>query len=172
MLATLPENLTRPTADRLPAAGVAPLHGMAEASPPSTPPSAPARLGRRAGAAPAPVAAPAADGRDPAAEAEAKAALAAFGLAVPAAGHRRRRRSAAGRRASRSRFPLALKALGVAHKTEAGAVVLDSPTPRRRDAPRAAMARLGTASSPRRWSTDPVAELIVGVARDRDRAVP
>ena len=63
------------------------------------------------------------------------------------------------------RFPLALKGLGIAHKTEAGAVVLDLPD--------AAALRAAAAAMPapagylaEEMVTGAVAELIVGVTRD------
>ena len=65
------------------------------------------------------------------------------------------------------RYPLALKGLGIAHKSEAGAVVLDIA-----DARRAARRRRAHGRRRRRgflaeeMVQGPVAELLIGVARD------
>jgi acetyl-CoA synthetase len=97
-------------------------------------------------------------------EAEAKAALAAAGVPVPRTVTAATPRAVA-ELAATLRFPVALKALGIAHKTEAGAVALNLPDPA------AVRAAAGTMPAPAGWLAeemiaDPVAELIVGVTRD------
>ena len=110
---------------------------------------------------------PALVARDPAAlvtltEAEAKAALAAAGVPVPRSVTAA---DAAALAAVDLRFPVALKALGIAHKTEAGAVALNLPDPAALQAAALAMpAPAGYLAE--EMIADPVAELIVGVTRD------
>jgi succinyl-CoA synthetase beta subunit len=94
-------------------------------------------------------------------EARAKAALAAHGLVVPASV---RVRSAAEARDAGVRFPVVLKGEGFAHKTEAGAVVLNLPD---EDALVAAMAAMpAELFLVEEMIGGTVAELIVGVVRD------
>ncbi|WP_187968331.1 acetate--CoA ligase family protein [Aquibium microcysteis] len=98
-------------------------------------------------------------------EADAKAWLAAAGLSVPA-GRRAATPDEAVAVAEALGFPVAVKALGVAHKSEAGAVKLNL---RDADAVRAAaeaIAGLGTGLYVERMVAGGVAELIVGVTRD------
>lgn len=98
-------------------------------------------------------------------EAAAKALLAAAGLSVPA-GRRAASADEAVAAAEALGYPVALKALGVAHKSEAGAVRLNLGDA---DAVRAAadaMAGLATGLYVERMVTGGVAELIVGVTRD------
>jgi acyl-CoA synthetase (NDP forming) len=121
VLSTLAENMSEAQASALMAEGILPLAGLSEGI------SAIAKaawLGRDR-AAPAPLLLPAlperATGRD---ESTAKQALAAYGLAIPAAG-RANSPQEAGRVAAGLGFPVVLKGEGLAHKTEAGAVKLD-----------------------------------------------
>jgi acyl-CoA synthetase (NDP forming) len=98
-------------------------------------------------------------------EATAKSLLAAAGLPVPA-GRRASNADEAVAAADTLGYPVALKALGVAHKSEAGAVRLNL---RDADAIRvaaAAMAGLGTGLYVERMVQGGVAELIVGITRD------
>jgi acyl-CoA synthetase (NDP forming) len=161
VLAALPENLDEATAVRLAAQGIPTLHGMADGLAAI---DAAIRAGR-----PAAAAAPALVAPEPAApvaftEAEAKAALAAAGVPVPRAvtapDPDALVAAAAGLRA-----PLALKGLGIAHKTEAGAVALSLPDLAALRAAAAAMpAPAGYLAE--EMVTGAVAELIVGVTRD------
>ncbi|HVH02352.1 MAG TPA: acetate--CoA ligase family protein [Amaricoccus sp.] len=161
VLAALPENLDEPTAARLAAQGIVTLHGMADGLAAI---DAAIRAGR-----PGAAAAPAVVATEPPdaallPESEAKAALAAAGVPVPRsviAADPDGLAAAAGT----LRFPVAVKGLGIAHKTEAGAVALDLP-----DAP-AVRAAAAAMPAPGGWLAeemvaDPVAELIVGVTRD------
>ena len=99
-------------------------------------------------------------------EADAKALLAEAGLPVPA-GTARRQRRRGGAAAAALGFPVALKALGIAHKSEHGAVRLnlrdDACACARRPTrwPASAAASMSSA-----WWQGGVAELIVGVTRD------
>ncbi|MDH3667282.1 MAG: acetate--CoA ligase family protein [Paracoccaceae bacterium] len=95
-------------------------------------------------------------------EAAAKSVLTAHGLAVPAGGTARSAEEAV-RIAEDSGFPVALKSLGIAHKTDAGAVRLGIT-----DAEAVAEA---ARAMPGPWLVeamvaDPVAELIVGILDD------
>lgn len=97
-------------------------------------------------------------------EAESKAALARHGLRVPASVTAPDADGIA-QAAQDLRFPLALKALGVAHKSEAGAVALNLATP---DAVREAAHRLAPLGSGllAEEMAPPGVELLVGVTRD------
>lgn len=121
IVASLPENMPEDIAERLVAMGIAPLCGMAEAL-------AAAEIAAQFGRVPAP-AEPLLLPRVPRdttvlTEAEAKAALAAFGVVVPKS-DRATSAQAAANAAARIGFPVVLKGEGIAHKTEAGAVALD-----------------------------------------------
>ena len=98
-------------------------------------------------------------------EAEAKSLLAARGLAVPP-GHRCADADAAMKAADRLGYPVALKALGIAHKSEAGAVRLNLRDAQAVRAAAEKLAGLGTGLYVERMVTGGVAELIVGVTRD------
>ena len=63
-------------------------------------------------------------------------------------------------------FPVALKALGVAHKTELGAVRLNLKATLKRSAPPPTLGTLGTGLYVERMVQGGVAELIVGFTRD------
>ena len=161
VLATLPENLDEATCASLAAQGIPTLHGMAGGL-------AAIDAAIRTGGAPASVAAalvapaPAAPALVP--ESEAKAGLAAAGVPVPRSVTAADPEALAAA-ARRLRFPLAVKGLGIAHKTEAGAVALDLP-----DAA-AVLAAARSMPAPGGWLAEEmvaggVAELIVGVTRD------
>lgn len=159
VLATLPETMDEALAARFLAGGVVPLMGLADGV-------AAVDTAIRAGRV-APAEGAALVGRRGAREArtldeaEAKAALARLGLVVP--------RSATGSVEdildAGLRFPVALKALGVAHKTEAGAVVLGVADA---EALRRAAARLGALGTGllAEEMAEAGVEVLVGVARD------
>jgi acyl-CoA synthetase (NDP forming) len=163
LVATLPELLPEPVAARLMAGGVAPLHGLSEAFAAA---EAAARIGRAWARAPAPpllAPSPAAARTRVVPEAEAKARLAAFGLDVPR-GLRAADPAAAGRAAAALGGRVALKGEGIAHKTEAGAVVLGLEGAD-------AVARAAAAMPARSFLVEEmvegaVAELLVGVVKD------
>lgn len=98
-------------------------------------------------------------------EAEAKALLAAAGLPVPAA-KRAANADEAVAAAQSLGFPIALKALGIAHKSEHGAVRLNLGDAAAVRAAAQALAPLGSGLYVERMVTGAVAELIVGVTRD------
>ncbi len=157
MVATLPELMPEDVAATLSAGGVTPMNGLAEAfaafalaATPVTP-DAPDLL---------------MPGADPVApvtvgEAAAKAALAAHGLVVPAS--RRAGRGDLAAVAAGLKAPLALKAEGLAHKSEAGGVALGLD---HADLDRAAAAMGAERFLVEEMVTGAVAELLVGVTRD------
>jgi acyl-CoA synthetase (NDP forming) len=161
VLASLPENLDEATAARLAARGIATLHGMADGL---AAVDAAIRAGWPAAPAAGVIVAPEPAAPELLTEAEAKTALAAAGVPVPRSVTAPDPETLAAA-AARLRFPVALKGLGVAHKTEAGAVALNLPDPTALRAAAAAMpAPLGYLAE--EMIAHPVAELIVGITRD------
>jgi acyl-CoA synthetase (NDP forming) len=98
-------------------------------------------------------------------EASAKALLAAAGLSVPP-GRRASNSEEAVAAASVLDFPVALKALGVAHKSEAGAVKLNLKDEATVRAAAEQLAGLGSGLYVERMVEGDVAELIVGITSD------
>jgi acyl-CoA synthetase (NDP forming) len=96
-------------------------------------------------------------------EARAKADLAGHGLAVPRAA-RAASPAEAAQAAERIGFPVVLKGEGFAHKTEAGAVILDLATPEAVE--RAAEAMPAASFLVEEQVTGAVAELLIGVVAD------
>lgn len=165
IVASMGENLPEETAEMLMRNGVVPFHGIEEAL-------AAAEIAATIGTlwskpAPAPLLkAKAKDGASVTlSEHEAKQALAAYGLTVPD-GLAADTADAAAEAAERLGFPVVLKGLGVAHKTEAGAVKLNLAD--RAAVLAAAKAMEGVASGflVEKMVAKPVAELIVGAMRD------
>jgi len=163
VLASLPEAIDEALTARFEAHGVTVLHGMADGLAAI---DAAIRAGRLAPSE-TPVLIAAAGPPEHAttlSEAESKAALARDGLRVPASATAP---DADGivQAARVLRFPLALKALGLAHKSEAGAVALDlRDVVALRDAARR-LAPLGTGLLAEEMA-EPGPELLVGVTRD------
>ena len=166
IVASMTENLPESHAEALFARGIVPLQGIAEALDAA---EAAAFIGAAWQApVPVPVAggkAAAAGGRRVPDEADAKAMLAAAGLPVPA-GRRVADAEAAVRAAEVFGYPVVLKALGLAHKSEHGAVRLclgdaESVRAAARD-----LEGLGSGLYVERMVEGGVAELIVGVTRD------
>ena len=164
IVSCLGETMPEPMAREIMAAGVAPLSEI-DAALAAT--DAAAWIGR-AWAAPPPPPLLAAKPRPGEIvtldEATAKARLAAFGLPIPI-GRRADTPAAAAEAADGIGYPVALKGLGVAHKTEAGAVALglrDGGAVRQA----AAMGPVAVGYLVERMAPPPVAELIVGAARD------
>ena len=158
VVASLGEAMPEDIASRFMASGIVPLSGIEEglaaiaaAATPLGEKVAPVLLGK-ASAAPGVIS-----------EAEAKAALGAFGVPSP------RRVQAQGAKAIRDaardlRFPVVLKGEGLAHKTEAGAVVLNLADA---EAVFEAANTMETDSFlVEEMVTDTVAELLFGVVRD------
>jgi acyl-CoA synthetase (NDP forming) len=98
-------------------------------------------------------------------EAEAKSLLAAQGLPVPP-GKRASTPEQAVAAATSLGYPVALKALGIAHKSEHGAVKLNLRDKAAVHAAAENLAALGTGLYVERMVSGGVAELIVGVTRD------
>jgi acyl-CoA synthetase (NDP forming) len=98
-------------------------------------------------------------------EAEAKAMLRSAGLAVPQ-GTRASTVEEAVSAAEKLGFPVALKALGVAHKSELGAVKLNLKSAEEVRTTVEALLPLGTGLYVERMVEGGVAELIVGITRD------
>ena len=167
LVSSLPETLPEAQGGWLLEQGIAPMQGLGEAF---------AALGLAAGIGeawgrerPAEAAPPDRllwSGLEQLSEAQAKAALAAFGLAVPA--HRVARQAGVAAAAREIGLPVVVKALSrdIAHKTEAGAVRLNLATPEEAARAAAAMAHLADEFLVERMHGGAVAELIIGVARD------
>ncbi|KAA0695698.1 CoA-binding protein [Neorhizobium sp. P12A] len=98
-------------------------------------------------------------------EAEAKAELALFGVAIPKS-RTATTPDAAASAAAEIGFPVALKGLGVAHKTEAGAVRLNLQDAESVSAAARSMAGISSGFLVEKMIPAPVAELIIGAARD------
>ena len=170
VVASLPETMPEAIAKRLVAAGVVPFNGMSEAL---TAMRLAAEVGeawlRPASADLRPSDRAAAD--RPARmldEAEAKAALARFGLAVPA--FRVVPLAGAGRAAKDLGYPVVVKALNaaLAHKTDVGGVRLDLRDATAVEEAAAAMAHLSDRVLIEPMQSRALAELIVGVTRDAE----
>ena len=158
MVATLPELMPEPVADRLIAAGIVPLHGLTEAI------TACAIAAMPAPAPAAPILLPG-GARKPAlvTEAEAKRRLADQGLRIPRAQICATPEEAAAA-APQVGFPVVLKGTGVAHKTEAGAVRLNLHSAEEVEAAARAMTAPGYLVE--EMITGTLAELLIGVVRD------
>ncbi|MGR4842919.1 acetate--CoA ligase family protein [Rhizobium sp. LARHSG275] len=164
LLATLPENMPEPIADRLMANGIIAFCGIDETI---TAAEVAAGIGQ-AWDRPPPLPllnVSSIDGEiETLTEADAKAELAAFGLPIPK-GLLASSPGQAAEQAERLGFPVVLKALGIAHKTEAGAVILNLEDIE-------AVSNAAAAMPPNagylveKMIDPPVAELIVGAVRD------
>ncbi len=157
VVASLPELMPLPVAAHLMAHDVVPMSGLAEAL-------AAAEAASRVGAPdPVPLLLPGrAKADDVLTEAEAKAALQACGVPVPAS---RTVRGCEGLMAAAEQLcpPFALKGLGLVHKSEHGAVRLGLAA----DALQQAAQEIGTdAFLIEEMVADAVAELLIGVTRD------
>ncbi len=151
VVATLPELMPEDIARRLLAGGVVPIGGLEEALG-----AAEAAAGLRA-PAPEPLLLPGRAGEARLVdEAAAKARLAGFGLEVPRANRGADARGLA--------FPVVLKGLGVAHKSEAGLVALSLASAAEVAAAAAAMPADSFLTE--EMVTGGVAELLVGITRD------
>ncbi|TAU44155.1 CoA-binding protein (plasmid) [Rhizobium leguminosarum] len=164
LLATLPENMPEPIADRLMANGIIAFCGIDETI---TAAEVAAGIGQ-AWDRPPPLPlldVSFMDGEvETLTEADAKAELAAFGLPIPQ-GLLASSPGQAAEQAERLGFPVVLKALGIAHKTEAGAVALNLKDTQ-------AVSNAAAAMPPNagylveKMVDPPVAEVIVGAIRD------
>jgi acyl-CoA synthetase (NDP forming) len=124
MVSTLPELMPEATAQRLLDGGVVPISGLTEAIEAAAAAKAPQSF-----CAPEPILLPTAEvAARLVPEAEAKSALAAYGLPTPKV-EMANGAEEAGKAAARIGGAVALKGVGIAHKTEAGAVRLNLATP-------------------------------------------
>ncbi|ACI57751.1 CoA-binding domain protein (plasmid) [Rhizobium leguminosarum bv. trifolii WSM2304] len=164
LLATLPENMPEPAADRLMANGIVAFSGIDETM---VAVEVAAGIGQAWQAPPPPplLDVPSMDGEiETLTEADGKAELAACGLPVPR-GLQAFSPHEAAEQAERLGFPVVLKGLGIAHKTEAGAVALnlgDSQAVSNAAAKMAANAGYLV----EKMIDPPVSELIIGAVRD------
>ena len=172
IVATLPENMPEAHAAEILAAGIAPLCGLDEAVAAA---EAAAFIGARwPEPLPRPLLAGATVG-DPVGlvvarartlpEAEAKAALLAFGVTMPPS-HAVQDAKCAVSVAEGLGYPVVLKALGIAHKSDVGAVRLGLGAAAEVEAAAMALGELGTGLLIEAMVTDAVAELLIGVVRD------
>lgn len=160
VVASMAENLPETIADRFAAAGIAPLHGLDEAMTAAN--AAANAAARRPAPAPSRPTPPVPDAPRLLTEAEGKALLSAYGLTCPEGGVADSPETAA-EIARELGAPLAVKRLGVAHKTEEGAVALNlSPD----DVARRARKMGPGPYLVERMVEGAVAELILGVTRD------
>ncbi|MFK0164214.1 acetate--CoA ligase family protein [Rhizobium sp. NPDC090279] len=165
ILATLPENMPETIAQQLIEAGIVPLCGISEALVAADIACSISRAWKRPSPLPL-LSAPAQAGEmETLSEAAAKAELAASGLAVPR-GKTAATASEAADCAEQLGFPVALKALGVEHKSDVGAVKLNLWD---RNAVRDAAEGMGHVAHGflvERMIDRPLVELIVGAVRD------
>ena len=157
LVATLPELLPEPIAAKLMAGGVLPLLGLDEAIAAI---DIAAHLGASDDLALDLFLPAACDADITLAEDEAKQALAAHGLAVP----RSRSLTAGQEPPADLTYPVVVKGMGFAHKTEAGAVALNLQTPGEAAAAMAAIP--ADQFLIEEMITTPVTELLIGVVRD------
>lgn len=160
ILGSLKETLPEQVATRLIDMGIVPFAGLEEAV---TAMSVAAQIGCHRPAEAPLLVAPQATETSILSEAEAKRVLAEHGVRVPRSAQAKSAETAA-KAASRIGFPVVLKGMGIAHKTEAGAVALNLNDPQ---AVAAAAANMPADSFLlEEMVADSVAELLVGVVSD------
>lgn len=166
VVASLPENMPEQRAVAFMAEGIAPLAGIEEALAAA---ECAAFIDEAWAAAPESILVPP-PARDAClrtiAEFESKRMLAAYGLVIPKSAAVCNP-SEAGKAADVIGYPVVLKALGVAHKSEAEAVRLNLRSAAEVEAAGNAVAATGQGLLVEAMVTDGVAELLVGVTRDR-----
>ncbi|PSJ55020.1 acetate--CoA ligase family protein [Pseudaminobacter soli (ex Li et al. 2025)] len=167
IVASMLENVTEAHAAELFKRGIVPLQGIVEAMDAA---EAAAFIGEAwarpaSGAIGSNANSTAGSARNTPDEAEAKALLRSAGLAVPQ-GARAASVAEAVAAAEKLGFPVALKALGVAHKSELGAVKLNLKSAEEVRVTAETLLPLGTGLYVERMVEGGVAELIVGVTRD------
>lgn len=165
VLASLPENLPESWCDTIGARGIAPLHGFDDAMEAIESVATIGLAWRNASVAPVLVAQGAATNTRTASEAEAKQRLADFGLPVPP-GVVVKDSTGAVAAAAAIGFPVAMKALGVAHKSERNAVRLNLPDVAALERATVDLVGKGSALLVEKMVADTVCELIIGVVRD------
>ncbi len=157
MVSTLPENLPETVAANLADNGIVPLHGLREAL------KATEIAARLSGLKPATqsILLPTSSSNSVTrSEAQAKQALAAFGLCVPKSEQTKDPASVA----EHIGYPVVLKGEGIAHKTEAGAVALGLQN--RQDVEQAARKMPCNRFLIEEMIPNAVAELLIGVVKD------
>lgn len=165
IVASLPENMPEETAMSLMAAGIVPFFGIDEALAATEAAAAIGVLWARPAAPPLLRTHAEAGEAISLTEAEAKSELSASGVDVPR-GITAATASQAASAAEALGFPVVLKGLGVAHKTEAGAVRLNLASRDEVLAAAEAMASVAAGYLVEKMIAKPVAELIVGAVRD------
>ncbi len=165
VLASLPENLSEDWAANIMARGIAPMQGIDEALDATEAAAAIGTAWKRPFPAPVAVAKTGQGTTRTLDEAEAKAWLRDSGLPVRE-GRRVANPVEAVAAADAFGYPVALKALGIAHKSELGAVRLDLRDAEAVGEAADALAPVGTGLFVERMVEGGVAELIVGVTRD------
>lgn len=166
VVASMGENLPEAVAQDLFGRGIVPIHGIAEAMDAAEAALAIGKVWSAPPSAALPTAASRPDGiTHTLTEAAAKASLAQAGLPVPQ-GMECAGTEEAVAAAEQLGFPVALKALGVAHKSDAGAVLLNLKDEAALREAAHRMVGLGTGLYVERMVTGAVAELIVGITRE------
>ncbi|WP_081158577.1 acetate--CoA ligase family protein [Ensifer aridi] len=165
IVASLGENMPEETALSLMAAGVVPFFGIDEALAAAETAAAIGASWARAAAPPLLQVRPDTGDAVTLTEAEAKSELSASGIAVPN-GITAATAEQAADAAETLGFPVVLKGLGVAHKTEAGAVKLNLASRDEVLAAAQGMASVASGYLVEKMIAKPVAELIVGAMRD------
>ncbi|MCG5483794.1 acetate--CoA ligase family protein [Sinorhizobium alkalisoli] len=165
IVASLGENMPEETALSLIAAGVVPFFGIDEALAAAETAASIGALWRKPPLPPLVTTAVSEGEAETLTEAEAKAELARAGIAVPP-GRTAQSPAQAANAGDALGFPIALKRLGVAHKTEAGAVRLDLACRDQVLAAAEAMASGASGYLVEKMVAKPVAEVIVGATRD------
>ena len=163
VLASLPENLSEAFSEQFIAGGVLPLHGMEEglaAIDAAIGDGKPARQ-----RPPVLLASSASKKTEVIDEADAKAALAHFGVKVPNSAIAQTP-DAIAQASSGLKFPVALKGLGIAHKSEAGALALNLGSSKEVEAAARAMGDSADGFLVEEMVEGTIAELLVGITRD------
>ncbi len=164
LLATMPENIPETLADAFAARGILSLWGIGDGLAATEIAADIGAAWRREPAPPVLALGPPANARRTLDEADAKAALAAHGLVVPR-GARADSPAAAVKVADAIGYPVALKALGIAHKTERGALRLDLADAAAVERAASDLLQLGDSLYVESMH-DAVAEVLAGVTRD------
>lgn len=165
IVASLPDNLPETLAQDLIRAGIVPLCGFDDTLEAIDIAATIGAAWRQAPPPPLLRAAPSPDPSIALAEDQAKAMLAAHGIAIPE-GEVVTSAEAACDAAGRLGYPVAVKALGLAHKTEHAAVRLGLRDKNTIADALGALAEPGRRFLIERMAPEPVAELILGVTRD------
>ncbi len=168
VVATLSENLNEKVSQRLLAAGVVPLHGMEESI---LAVDALIKAGRlqKQDQASAVLISQAGNNTDDEVcslnEHVAKTTLAKYGLAIPKSSFANTKDEIADKAKSLV-YPLALKGIGIEHKTEAGAVILGISSDESLQASVVELPKCDAGYLVEEMAEKPVAELIIGVTKD------